>query len=112
MQRALENLLSNALKFSSDDSTITLILEYPVTGSYHLSGQSGLRIQIKDQGPGVPDEHKERIFDKYEIIEAKQANIAQVGLGLALCKMVIDAHGGQIFVLDNQPRGAIFTIEI
>jgi two-component system sensor histidine kinase/response regulator len=69
-------------------------------------------IEVLDEGPGVPEEHRERIFDKFEIVALKKRNVSQVGLGLAFCKMVVEAHGGRIFVDANEPQGAVFTVEI
>jgi K+-sensing histidine kinase KdpD len=51
------------------------------------------------------------IFDKYEIGQPVQ-NTAQLGLGLAFCKLAIEAHGGSISVMNNEPQGSIFTISI
>jgi two-component system sensor histidine kinase/response regulator len=102
-QRVLDNLVSNALKFSPADSVVTLRVEYP--GPH-------LRVEVLDEGPGIPEEHRERIFDKFEIVAMRKRDVAQVGLGLAFCKMVVEAHGGHIFVKANEPKGAVFTVEI
>ena len=109
-QRILDNLLTNSLKFSPPHSTVILRIEFPKMET--MSPGPHLRIQVIDQGPGIPDEAKERIFSKFEVTELKDKNITQVGLGLAFCKMVVDAHWGRIFVSDNQPSGTIFTVEI
>jgi two-component system sensor histidine kinase/response regulator len=109
MQRVLDNLLSNALKFSPQYGTITLCLEYQ-NGSDQ--DRPAALIQVIDQGPGVPEEYHNRIFNKYEVVDLEQTDIPQIGLGLALCQMVVDAHDGRIFVKDNSPTGAVFCIEI
>lgn len=108
VQRMLDNLISNALKFSPPHTIVTLRVEY----SQQETEQSSVRIQILDQGPGIAPEYRERIFDKYEIVALKQEGIPQVGLGLAFCKMVTEAHGGRIYVEDNKPVGSIFTVEL
>lgn len=111
-QRLLDNLISNALKFSPADSTVTVRLEYlQTTTEPALSGHQ-LRIQVLDEGPGVAPEHRQSIFEKFEIVTLKRRGVPQVGLGLAFCKMVAEAHGGRIFVEPNQPIGSIFTVEI
>ena len=69
-------------------------------------------IRVLDEGPGIPPEHHDSIFDKHEIIKLKNSGVSQVGLGLAFCKLVVDAHGGQISVANNQPTGAIFTVTL
>lgn len=102
--RVLDNLISNAIKFSAKDDTVTIRLTYP--------GDNGFRLEVADNGPGIAPEHRDRVFDKFEIIKLKQDGVPQVGLGLALCKLVVDAHGGTISVGENRPRGTVFTIEM
>jgi K+-sensing histidine kinase KdpD len=107
MRRVLDNLLSNALKFSPSAASITMQVEYPPQDS-----EKQVVICVTDEGPGVPEEHQETIFDKFQIVASKRRDVSQVGLGLAFCKMVVDAHNGRIFVEPNTPHGAIFTVEI
>jgi two-component system, sensor histidine kinase and response regulator len=102
-RRVIDNLLANAIKFSQPNSQITLHADYPTPGT--------ARIQVADSGPGVKEELREVIFDKYEIGTLNKA-ASQIGLGLAFCKMTVEAHGGKIKVESNEPQGAIFTIEI
>jgi two-component system sensor histidine kinase/response regulator len=111
-QRMLDNLVSNALKFSPSESTVTLHVEYPEAKTASPSQEPRVRIQVLDEGPGIAEEHRDRIFDKFEIVALKGRDLSQVGLGLAFCKMVVEAHGGQIFVDANEPEGAVFTVEI
>ena len=103
LRRALDNLLSNAFKFSPENSQVTLIIED--------SSSSTIKIQVKDRGPGIREEVKEKIFDKYEIGNIIRG-VSQTGLGLAFCKMAVEAHGGKISVDSNEPNGSIFTLEI
>lgn len=112
MQRVIDNLVVNAIKFSSPDSQITVQIEYLAMTAEIQRPALSVRIRVIDEGSGIPKEYHERIFDKYEIVASKNCDIQQVGLGLALCKLVVDAHGGRIFVESNEPHGAIFTIEI
>lgn len=112
-RRLLDNLLSNAVKFSPTGRDVSIILSYP-----HRDTQDDdlvlpeMRIQVLDQGPGIPPEFHETIFDKFEIVATGRRDVAQVGLGLAFCKMVTDAHNGRIFVDSNTPTGSIFTVEL
>ncbi|MCX7681493.1 MAG: response regulator [Anaerolineae bacterium] len=105
-RRVLDNLLSNALKFSPPNSTVTIRLTYP------SPPPPMVRIQVMDEGPGVREEDRERIFNKFEIVQLKKRDVPEVGLGLAFCRLAVKAHGGRIFVEDNQPCGAVFTVEI
>jgi len=102
-RRVLDNLLSNAIKSSPNKSKVVFSADYLAFG--------GFRIQIADLGEGMPDTLQQKIFEKYEVGTLMQ-NISQVGLGLAFCKMVIEAHGGEISVRSNQPKGSIFEITV
>ena len=70
-----------------------------------------VNISVLDQGPGVDDALKLKIFEPYEI-GTLMPNVSQIGLGLAFCKMMVEAHGGAIAVADNLPNGAILSLEI
>ncbi|MBD3884380.1 hybrid sensor histidine kinase/response regulator [Phormidium tenue FACHB-886] len=103
LRRVLDNLLSNAIKFSPSGGEVTLRVEFPA--------ESRVRIEIADQGVGIQPELRQVIFEKYGV--GQQINGAtQTGIGLAFCKMAIEAHGGKIFVEENYPSGSLFVIEI
>jgi signal transduction histidine kinase len=108
-QRVLENLVSNALKFSPRHGTITISVDYSPQNS---SQRPQLCLRIQDEGPGVPEAYRTKIFDKFSIVDLNQKDITQVGLGLAFCRLVVEAHGGRIFVEANEPTGSIFVVEI
>lgn len=103
IRRAVENLLSNAIKYSPNHSQISLRLDHSPEGQIH--------IQVMDEGPGINAELRQHIFDKYEI-GTLMRGVSQIGLGLAFCKLAVEAHGGHITVDDNQPKGSIFTITL
>jgi two-component system, sensor histidine kinase and response regulator len=102
-RRVLDNLLANAVKFSPENNQISVQATYLQKG--------GAQIQIADSGPGVPEELQHSIFEKYEVGTLFK-DVPQIGLGLAFCKVAIEAHGGSISVQNNQPQGAIFTISL
>jgi two-component system, sensor histidine kinase and response regulator len=102
LRRVFDNLITNALKFAPSNSTITITI---------AQDQEHMTIQIKDQGRGVSPELREQIFAKFTIGEY-QPQVQQIGLGLAFCKMAIEAHEGSIAVRQNHPQGCIFTIEL
>ncbi len=110
-QRALDNLISNALKFSPDSATVTIQVEYPGKTNKNSSPYT-LCIKVIDQGPGVAQKYRDRVFEKFEVAPVQQADLSQIGLGLTFCKMVVEAHNGYISVEDNQPTGSIFKVEI
>jgi two-component system, sensor histidine kinase and response regulator len=103
IRRVLDNLLSNALKFSFPNTQIWLKIDYPQ--------HTRVRIQVKDAGQGISEETQQRLFQKFEVGEIKQ-NVRQTGLGLAFCQMAVSAHNGQILIESNQPKGTIFTVEL
>lgn len=112
-RRVLDNLLSNALKFSPTGGNVTLKVRYdgkPATGSNGSTPH--LSLQVIDEGPGIAPEHYETIFDKFQIVATGRRDVKQVGLGLAFCKMVVEAHKGRISVASNKPRGSVFTVEL
>lgn len=116
-RRIFDNLLSNALKFSPSQSQVTFKVFYPqqipLSQSTDPPNQPPpkLTIEVMDEGPGVSEELQQRIFEKYETGQKIQG-VNQTGLGLAFCKMAIEAHGGRIFVENRDPQGSIFTIEL
>ena len=108
-KRVLDNLLSNAFKYAPENSLVQVKLRFPTETAV---SPPTLSLQIIDEGPGIAPENLERIFNRYEVVELSQSGHQQVGLGLAFCKMVVEAHGGRIFAASNNPHGAIFTIEM
>ena len=104
IQRVLQNLLTNATKFSPANSEISLSARPD-----QLNGEEGFRFEVRDEGPGVPDIEKEAIFEEYfsGSVEAKRG-MQSFGIGLAFCKMAVEAHHGQIGVKDALGGGSIF----
>jgi signal transduction histidine kinase len=99
--RVIENLLSNALKFTPEGGRVSL----------RARGVGDrLEIEVADSGPGVPAADRERIFEKFARLQGMRARGA--GLGLTLCKMAIEAHSGRIEVEDSPDGGALFRIKL
>jgi len=100
--QVIGNLYENALKFSPSQSEI-------VTRVGRGKGAEIL-ISVIDSGPGVPDDHKQRIFQKFHQVKHGKKMAGQgVGLGLAISKTIVEAHGGQIWVEDNPNGGSVFS---
>ncbi len=98
------NLLDNAIKYTPKDS----IIEIKVTPQDQY-----VVVDVMDNGMGIPDEHKPHIFDMFYTGNQKVADSHRsLGLGLALCKSIIESHHGTITVLDNVPHGSIFRFTL
>jgi len=104
VERMLLNLVDNALKYSPEDTLVTICAE--------KSSDQEVRLDVADQGPGIPDEHKQRLFDRFAQIEGRKSVRRGVGLGLTFCRLVTEAHGGRIWVEDKQGGGSIFSVTL
>lgn len=108
LAEVIYTLLDNAAKYSPDNSNIEI--------AAHNTGQDTIEISVTDEGEGVPVEWREKIFDKFFRVEetAKSAKKPKgMGLGLAIAKGIIEAHGGKILVTDNpNGRGAKFVLTV
>jgi two-component system sensor histidine kinase KdpD len=102
MMKAFINLIDNALKYSSGDTSIDIKA---------TSLKDKVKIEIKDQGLGIPEGDLRRIFDKFYRVERPQ-RIGGTGLGLSICKGIIEAHRGEIVAQNNLDKGATFTITL
>jgi signal transduction histidine kinase len=99
--QVIGNLFENALKFSPGNSEI-------VTRVAQGRGQE-IVISVADSGPGVPEGHKEKIFQKFHQVKYGKKVAGQgVGLGLAICRTIVEAHHGDIWVEDNANGGSVF----
>jgi two-component system sensor histidine kinase/response regulator len=106
-RRVIANLLINALQYSPKNTIVTLNLS-----TIYTDNKPHLRMQVIDQGQGIPEEYRDRVFEKFEVVDLKKKGVKQIGLGLTFCKMAVDAHGGKIFVKPNHPQGSMFVVEI
>lgn len=105
-REVLDNLLENALSFSSEGETV----EVEVTTS-----DGAAEIRVADRGPGVPEEEKEEIFDRFfqaDTGSERSSGGGGVGLGLTLCRQIVDAHDGDIRVEDRRGGGSVFRVRL
>jgi PAS domain S-box-containing protein len=108
--RILTNLVDNALKFSPFGGQVLVRAEYQTNG--HVVPR--LMCAVFDSGPGIPDEFRDRIFDRFVQIEGRKTRREGTGLGLAFCKLAVEAQGGEIWA-ENRPEGGsifYFTLPI
>jgi signal transduction histidine kinase len=100
LRRVLLNLLDNALKYSQRGQTVSVaVQEERDTGL--------IRFSVIDQGKGVPEGYRELIFEKFQRVKTNSTS-GGLGLGLAFCRLAVEAHGGRIWVEDAPTGGACF----
>jgi signal transduction histidine kinase len=104
LKTVIKNLITNAFKYSEDESVVEIIL---------TDSMSQYQIQVKDQGIGILDSDKKRVFEKfYRVGEEKTRSQPGSGLGLYLVKQITEMHGGKVSILDNKPQGTVFILKI
>lgn len=100
--QAYENLIRNAIKFGPNDKPIT-------TKVYQQDNM--ICFEVQDFGPGIPDEHKEKVFRKFYRVPSEEERSGS-GLGLSIFKEFVQAHSGVVGVRNNKPRGSIFYFKL
>tara|TARA_R110001592_G_scaffold25688_4_gene97372 strand:- start:433 stop:759 length:327 start_codon:yes stop_codon:yes gene_type:complete len=96
----VQNLLGNAFKYT-----------HPDRGEIYIEGvstENGLRVAVADNGPGIPGEHQEKVFEKFFQVECNYSTGHSTGLGLTFCKLAVEAHGGKIGVESRENGGSKF----
>jgi len=101
LRRVLVNLLGNAIKFTPEGGTLTIEVR-------HGKNDQSLVFSVSDTGEGIPEEAFERIFEKFGQVPSRQGRMMSTGLGLTFCKLVVEAHGGQIGVKSKVGKGSSF----
>ncbi len=121
LRQVLGNLLSNAIKFSPEGGTIQFHVEsfeqvpadVPKDWAERVrkSRAGYCRISVSDEGPGVPEEIRHKIFDQYyQAAQRTAPGLQGTGLGLAIARRIVEAHDGAIWVSDNPGRGSTFSV--
>ncbi len=102
--QVLINLIDNAIKYTPSGSEIEISA---------TEKDNKIAITVADNGGGISDDIKPRVFDMFYTGAEKIADSRRsLGLGLALCKSIVNAHGGEITVTDNEPHGAVFSFTL
>ncbi|MBP6215717.1 MAG: two-component sensor histidine kinase [Chitinophagaceae bacterium] len=102
LQILINNLLENAIKYSAKEGLIKAVLKKTDTG---------IKLQIIDEGHGIPDEEKKKVFTKFYRIGNEATRKAQgTGLGLYLCEKIARDHNADILVTNNEPKGSNFAV--
>lgn len=99
----MSNLIANALRYTPSGGTISV--------SLNGSGE-GARLRVSDTGPGIPAEVREHLFERFAQWRVNGSEPGSAGLGLAIAKEIVDAHGGRIFVDSELGQGTSFIVEL
>jgi two-component system sensor histidine kinase KdpD len=102
IERVLVNLLENAGKYTPDDSEVRISAEL---------GAETVKVMVADTGPGLPAGQEESIFEKFARGNVESATPG-VGLGLAICRAIVEAHNGRIWAANLPQGGALFTFTL
>ncbi|MFI5195875.1 MAG: sensor histidine kinase [Chitinophagales bacterium] len=104
LHMAVNNLLENAVKYTPDDKSISITLQ---------ATKSNILLQVKDEGSGIPDAEKRKIFNKFYRIGSEESRKSKgTGLGLYLTNKIVLQHKGRITIKDNTPSGSVFEISL
>jgi signal transduction histidine kinase len=105
VHQVITNLLENAVRHSPEDGRVWL--------SAHAATEGVTTIEVTDEGPGIPPEEVERVFERFHRVDAaRNARDGGTGLGLAIARWIIDAHGGTIAVRAREPHGCRVVVEL
>src|SRR4051812_38091075 len=105
MHQVISNLLENAVRHSPADGRVWL--------SAHAATEGVTTIEVADEGPGIPPDEAERVFERFHRVDAaRSARDGGTGLGLAIARWIVDAHGGTIAVRPREPRGCRVVVEL
>ena len=102
--QVMTNLLTNAIKFSPNNEIITV--------EASKNGTKDILVKVRDKGPGIPKEEEKAIFDKFVSFSHKKGKTKGSGLGLTICRDIIEFHKGRIWVEKNKPKGASFCFSL
>ena len=105
LSQVLLNLVDNAAKYTPEGSTIVIRLGAARRGQ--------LRVEVADDGPGIPPMHRSRLFERfYRIDPGRSRDMGGTGLGLSIVKHLVEAMGGEVGMAPNEPRGSVFWISL
>jgi signal transduction histidine kinase len=102
--RVLTNLVDNALKFTPSGGQVVVSVDRMEDGM--------VTVQVSDSGPGIPDEYREKIFDRFSQVPGLVGRRRGSGLGLTFCRLALDSQGGKIWVEPRPGGGSVFAFTL
>ena len=109
----LQNLVDNAVKYSGDNSTVRIIARNSSEPLPESANSMVTEISVIDNGPGIADEHKLRLTERfYRVDAARSRELGGTGLGLAIVKHIVNRHRGRLEIESEVGRGSIFTVRL
>ncbi|MCG8339017.1 MAG: ATP-binding protein [Proteobacteria bacterium] len=113
ISQVIKNLLSNAIKFSQKGKSVNIIIKSTsLPSSESETTVPAILVAIKDEGPGIPEEELDQVFDKFTQSSRTKNGAGGAGLGLAVCYEIVKSHLGIIYVENNEENGCTFTFVI
>jgi signal transduction histidine kinase len=103
LQRILHNLLDNAFKYSEPATKITI---------FARRIEKEVLIGVKDKGIGIPAEHQGKLFEPFQRLNTENSNATGTGLGLVVCRRLVEAHGGRMWVESQPGEGSTFQFTL
>jgi len=112
LRQVLSNMVSNAIRYSGSGTITINVDEHGRTARVPGPSEVCLRLSVADNGPGVPDDEKEQIFEPYVQARSSEDEEVGIGLGLAICNRLVGLFGGEIGVEDRPGGGAVFWFSV
>ena len=103
VERVLMNLVGNAMKFTPSGGRITLTAD---------AKGAEIEFAVKDTGPGIPADKLDAVFEKFKQLDRDAAKRAGYGLGLSICRKIVELHGGRIWVESKVGEGSRFAFTL
>jgi signal transduction histidine kinase len=104
LKQALLNLVTNAVKYNREGGVVHL--------SCRLTGPETMRILVRDEGPGIPLDKQERVFEPFDRLGVETGTVEGTGIGLTIARILVERMGGKIGLESTPGEGALFWIEL
>lgn len=111
VEQVLINILTNAMKYTPENGTIEIYLGEYKFKNPHGNDASGIKMAVRDNGPGIPEEDLPHIFERfYRVEKARSSETGGTGLGLSIAKEIVQSHNGNISVENAEDGGTVVSV--